>query len=137
MNYRHFTDTLGQRFGYAGPVQLHLQSDGPRTLLDIWVSDLWDERRSDAVVAELFASYEPLQWPRPRCRSCCAFAACPMPTLCATPPAASSSMSATTAPEPEPCLLPRPRLGELLAFVRAHSPFYKDFYAAVPQAVRG
>ena len=23
-------------------------------------------------------------------------------------------------------------LGELLAFVRAHSPFYKDFYAAVP-----
>lgn len=61
MNYRHFTDTLGQRFGYAGPVQLHLQSDGPRTLLDIWVSDLWDERRSDAVVAELFASYEPLQ----------------------------------------------------------------------------
>ena len=61
MNYRHFTDTLGQRFGYAGPVQLHLQSDGPRTLLDIWVSDLWDDRRSDAVVAELFATYEPLQ----------------------------------------------------------------------------
>lgn len=29
-------------------------------------------------------------------------------------------------------LPPDHALGELLAFVRAHSPFYKDFYAAVP-----
>ncbi len=124
MNYRHFTDTLGQRFGYAGPVQLHLQSDGPRTLLDIWVSDLWDERRSDAVVAELFATYEPLQ--------CVAEAA--LPLRAAHLPRARCRLCAQRRQrQAHPCLRPPRRslthvffppdhaLGELLAFVRAHS----------------
>lgn len=61
MNYRHFVDALSQHHGYAGPLQLHLRSDGARTLLDIWVGSQWDAGRSEAAVSELYATYEPLQ----------------------------------------------------------------------------
>ncbi len=62
MNYGHFSQWLSNTYDYAGPVQLHLDTEGAQTVLSIWVSAIWQPEHSDAALAGLYQSYEPLQF---------------------------------------------------------------------------
>jgi len=61
MNHADFAKTLGERFNYAGAVQLQLHADGTDTLIDIWVDERWDPRHSQAAVDAMYATHQPLQ----------------------------------------------------------------------------
>lgn len=64
MNYADFVRVLSEHLHYSGPVQLHLRSDGPGTLIDIWLDTQWPAERSPAAIEALFTHVSVLQQSR-------------------------------------------------------------------------
>lgn len=61
MNFRYFADSLSQRFDHAGAVQIHLSSQGPHNVIEVWVGPQWRPERSAEAVQHWLTDYEPLR----------------------------------------------------------------------------